>query len=150
MLQQHTLTTKKLKSRKRIGRGNASGSGTTAGRGTKGQSSRSGGKRRPGFEGGQTPLIQKMPKLPGFTHPHAKKKEIQIINLATLEEYFAEGDTVTKADLKAKGLIKTIQKPVKLLGNGSLKKKLTLEIDKISSAAEAAFKKTGGEIKLTS
>lgn len=149
MLQQNSLSPNKKKSSRRLGRGSGSGRGTTAGRGTKGQNARSGGKRRPGFEGGQTPLVQKMPKLPGFTHPHAQKKTAQVINLSDLEATFKDGAKVSKKELVDSGLIQTTKKPVKLLGNGKLSKKLAIEVEQASETAKKAVEKAGGELKLS-
>lgn len=151
-MQQHTIKPAKSqsKNRKRIGRGNGSGHGTYSTRGVKGQTARSGGKRRPGFEGGQTPLIRRMPKLPGFRHPKADQKTNQVINLKTLETYFADGETVDKATLKAKSLIRSLTLPVKVLGQGELKKKLKVTVDFASASAMEAIKKAGGEVMVKS
>lgn len=149
-MKQNTIKPHKsqTKKRKRVGRGNGSGSGTFAGRGMNGQNSRSGGKRRPGFEGGQTPLIRKMPKLPGFTHPHAKKKEAQVINLSVIEANFKDGEQVTPESLKEKGLISSLKRPVKVLAKGEVSKKVTVENVKISEAAQKAITKAGGTVKV--
>lgn len=122
------------KAKKRVGRGNGSGLGTYSCRGMKGQSARSGGKRRPGFEGGQTPYLRKMPKLKGFKNPN--HVEYQVVNTGQLE-VFKEGSTVTKKDLLEKNLISKKNHPVKLLtGKGELKKKLKIEVDKASASAQ--------------
>ena len=106
------------KNRKRIGRGNSSGHGTTAGRGTKGQLSRSGGGKGAGFEGGQQPLAMRLPKLPGFRNPN--RVEYAPVNVARLQEVFEDGDTVDAESLVAKGVIKRTYVPVKVLGDGEL------------------------------
>jgi large subunit ribosomal protein L15 len=135
------------KQSRRVGRGNASGRGTTAGRGTKGQKARTGhhGGPRPGFEGGQTPLMARMPKLPGFSNPN--RVEYQVVNLADLAA-FGAGTTVNRESLKEKGLIRSTRKPVKLLGNGALKGAVTVEVDAASASAKSAVEKAGGSLKL--
>jgi len=127
--------------KKRRGRGNAAGTGTYSGRGMKGQNARSGGKRRPGFEGGQTPLYRKMPKLKGFKN--INRKEYHAINLDTLNETFEAKDKVTKKTLAEKGLIKESEL-VKILGRGKLEKALEIEAEKASKSAQKAIEKAGG------
>ena len=134
------------KARKRIGRGNASGHGTTAGRGTKGQLSRSGGGKGAGFEGGQQPLAMRLPKLPGFTNRN--RVEYAPVNVSRLEEKFADGDTVDTASLIAAGIIKREYELVKVLGNGEITKKLTVKVDKVSASAKAKIEATGGKVEL--
>ena len=104
------------KNRKRVGRGNSSGNGTTAGRGTKGQLSRSGGGKGAGFEGGQNPLAMRLPKLPGFTNHN--RIQYAPVNIARLEACFNDGDVVDGATLVEKGVIKKATQPVKVLGDG--------------------------------
>ena len=133
------------KSRKRVGRGNSSGHGTTAGRGTKGQLSRSGGGKGAGFEGGQQPLAMRLPKLPGFTN-HSRV-EYAPVNVARLEGLFADGDTVDAESLMAKGVIKHDYIPVKVLGDGELTKKLTVKVDKVSASAKAKIEAAGGKVE---
>ncbi len=124
--------------RKRRGQGNATGNGTYGGRGMNGQNSRSGGGVRLGFEGGQTPLIQRMPKNPGFNNPN--RVEAQIVNLDQLDEAYKDGETVSVETLLAKKLITGKNGKVKILGNGSLSKKLTAGEDiALSASAIAAF-----------
>lgn len=130
--------------RKRVGRGNGSGVGTYSGRGMKGQNARSGGKRRPGFEGGQTPFIQKMPKYRGFKNPNTVN--YQIVNVGQLE-VFDNDTTVDKKTLLNKGLISKIKEPVKILGDGDLSKKLTVKADKVSKSAEEKIKKAKGSVE---
>lgn len=134
------------KARRRIGRGNASGHGTTAGRGTKGQLSRSGGGKGAGFEGGQQPLAMRLPKLPGFTNRN--RVEYAPVNLSRLEEKFADGDTVDTASLIAAGIIKREYELVKVLGNGEITKKLTVKVDKVSASAKAKIEAAGGKVEL--
>ena len=134
------------KNRKRIGRGNSSGHGTTAGRGTKGQLSRSGGGKGAGFEGGQQPLAMRLPKLPGFTNRN--RVEYAPVNVSRLEEKFADGDTVDTASLIAAGIIKREYELVKVLGNGEITKKLTVKVDKVSASAKAKIEAAGGKVEL--
>ena len=134
------------KARKRIGRGNASGHGTTAGRGTKGQLSRSGGGKGAGFEGGQTQLAMRLPKLPGFTNRN--RVEYAPVNVSRLEEKFADGDTVDTDSLIAAGIIKREYELVKVLGNGEITKKLTVKVDKVSASAKAKIEAAGGKVEL--
>jgi large subunit ribosomal protein L15 len=133
------------KARKRIGRGNSSGHGTTAGRGTKGQLSRSGGGKGKGFEGGQQPLAMRLPKLPGFTN-HSRV-EYAPVNVARLEALFENGETVDTEALVAKGVIKHDYIPVKVLGDGELTKKLTVRVDKVSASAQAKIEAAGGKVE---
>ncbi len=124
----HQLAPKvKKPARKRLGQGNATGQGTYAGRGCKGQKSRSGGgKVRLFFEGGQTPLIQRMPKNKGFKNPN--RVEAQIVNLADLEVRYNDGEKVTYETLLMKGLIRSGKSDkIKILGMGKLTKKLEIE-----------------------
>lgn len=138
------LSSKSYKKRKRVGRGNSSGHGTYCGRGVKGQNSRTGGGVRPGFEGGQTPLIRRLPKLKGFKNPC--KTLYQIVNVDILEKNFSDNDIVNLVSLFEKGIIKK-DLPVKILGNGELKKKLIVKVDKISAGAEEKIKSSGGSVE---
>jgi large subunit ribosomal protein L15 len=142
----HTLKPNKgsTKNKKRLARGNASGTGNTSGRGTKGQQSRVGKGRNLGFEGGQTPLIRRQPKLRGFTSPG--RIESEILNLDVLETALEAG-TYTVADLVAKRLVSG-KKPVKLLGRGVLTKKFSLTLAAASQSAKEAVTKAGGSITL--
>ena len=133
------------KARKRLGRGNSSGTGTTAGRGTKGQLSRSGGGKGKGFEGGQQPLAMRLPKLPGFKNRN--RVEYAPVNVARLEALFEDGDTVDAEALVAKGVIKHDYIPVKVLGDGELTKKLTVAVDKVSASAKAKIEAAGGKVE---
>ena len=132
------------KNRKRVGRGNGS-SGTFCGRGMNGQLSRSGGGKGSGFEGGQMPLAQRLPKLPGFTNRN--RVEYAPVNVARLDAYFNDGDTVTRESLVEKGIIKKSTAKVKVLGDGELTKKLTVDVDKVSASAIAKIEAAGGKVE---
>ena len=132
--------------RKRVGRGNSSGHGTYSGRGLNGQGSRAGGTKGAGFEGGQTPLAMRQPKLPGFRNP--RRIEYTAVNVSTLEAKFEDGAVVDGAALKAAGITKSEFEPVKVLGNGDLTKKLTVQIDKVSASAKAKIEAVGGKVEL--
>jgi large subunit ribosomal protein L15 len=132
------------KDRKRVGRGNASGYGTYAGRGLKGQKSRSGNKVRPGFEGGQLPLIKRLPRKRGFVNIF--RKEYSIVNVAKLNT-FAEGSEVTPEKLHAAGLVKTLKHPVKILANGEVGHAVTIKANKFSTAAKAKIEAAGGKVE---
>ena len=134
------------KSRKRIGRGNSSGYGTTAGRGFKGQLSRSGGGKGAGFEGGQQPLAMRLPKLPGFRN--INRVEYAPVNVSRLDAVFADGDVVDGASLVEKGIIKSDYIPVKVLGDGEITKALTVRVDKVSASAKAKIEAAGGKVEL--
>lgn len=133
--------------RKRVGRGNGSGHGSTAGRGDKGQNSRAGGGKGPGFEGGQNPLHMRMPKLGGFKNRN--RVEYAVVNVSRLEDLYAAGDTVDVDSLFDKGVIKSKTTPVKVLGDGELTKKLTVKIDKVSGPARAKIEAAGGTVDLS-
>lgn len=132
-------------SRKRVGRGNGSGYGKTAGRGLNGQKSRAGGGKRPGFEGGQTPLAMRLPKLPGFRN--INRVEYLPVNVSRLEEKFEAGEVVNGESLKAKGIIKHEDALVKVLGDGELTKALTVSVDKVSAYAKAKIEAAGGKVE---
>ena len=131
-------------SKKRLGRGIGSGLGKTSGRGTKGQNSRSGGGVRPGFEGGQLPLFQRLPKR-GF-HNH-NRVEYLIVNVEQLNVF--ENDSVVDAQaLVEAGLIKEAIMDIKVLGNGELTKKLTVKANKFSESAKKAIEAAGGSVEV--
>lgn len=134
------------KDRKRIGRGNASGQGKTAGKGSNGQKSRSGPYVPFGFEGGQMPLIKRVPKR-GFSN-YPFKETYNIINLVDLEDRFEVGATVNAETLVEVGLIKNTRGLVKILGNGELTKKLTVVANKVSESAKAKIEALGGTVEL--
>ena len=127
----------------RRGRGHGSGNGKTAGKGHKGQKARSGGTR-PGFEGGQMPLYRRIPKR-GFTNINSK--EIVAINVDKLEK-FADGDVVTVEALLEKGIISNPKDGVKILGNGELTKKLTVQVNAFSKSAVEKIEALGGKAEL--
>lgn len=129
--------------KKRLGRGIGSGIGHTSGKGTKGQNARSGGGVRPGFEGGQLPLFQRLPKR-GF-HNH-NKVEYAVVNVEKLN-VFEEGAVVDAEALVNAGLIKDVKDGVKVLGNGELTKKLTVKANKFSEAAKKAIEAQGGAVE---
>jgi len=136
------------KKRKRIGRGEGSGHGGTATKGMNGQLSRSGAKKKIWFEGGQMPLQRRVPKF-GFTNIF--KKEVQIINVNSLQKLAERNklqDVVLNAEeLKKLGLIDSVKKPVKILGNGELKTKVQLEVSAFSNSAKEKIEAAGGSIK---
>ena len=131
---------------KRLGRGIGSGLGKTSGKGHKGQWARSGGGVRPGFEGGQMPLIRRVPKR-GFNNHFAKA--YSIVNLSVLDKFEA-GSVVDIEVLKAKNLIKDVKDSVglKVLGNGTLTKALTVKASAVSNAAKEAIEKAGGSVEI--
>jgi len=133
------------KKRKRVGRGNGSGHGSTAGRGDKGQGSRAGGTKGAGFEGGQTPLAMRLPKLPGFKNRN--RVEFAVVNVSRLDALFADGDVVDGESLLAKGVTKSATEPVKVLGDGELTKKLTIRVDKLSGPAKQKIEAAGGTVE---
>ena len=130
-------------SKKRLGRGIGSGLGKTAGRGTKGQNSRSGGGVRPGFEGGQLPLFQRLPKR-GFKN-HSRV-EYAVVNISALN-VFKDGSTVTVEDIVNAKLIKEVKDGIKILGNGELEKKLNVKANKFSESAKKAIEAKGGSVE---
>lgn len=132
------------KSRKRLGRGHGSGWGKTSGKGHKGQKARSGGGTRLGFEGGQTPLFQRLPKR-GFTN--INRKEFAIVNLDTLNK-FDEGTEVTPELLIETGVVSNAKSGIKILGNGELTKKLTVKAHKFSASAKEAIENAGGQTEV--
>ena len=132
------------KNRKRVGRGNASGTGTTAGKGHKEQNARSGGGVRLGFEGGQTPIARRLPKR-GFTN--FTRKEYAIVNVEALNR-FENGTEVTPALLIETGLCKKELDGIKVLGQGELEVALTVKANKFSKSAVAAIEKAGGKVEV--
>ncbi|MEA1872737.1 MAG: 50S ribosomal protein L15 [Chloroflexota bacterium] len=130
--------------RKLVGRGNGSGHGTYSGRGCKGQKSRSGGGVRLGFEGGQLPLIKRLPKKRGFVNIF--KTEYNIVNVGELD-VFPPGTKVTPLELLKAGLIKSIKQPVKILGDGDIHHSLSVKADKFSATAQRKIIAAGGEIQ---
>lgn len=131
------------RSKKRLGRGNGSGLGTYCGRGCKGQGQRKSGNVRPGFEGGQTPLISRLPKLKGFKNPN--KIIFEVVNVGDLS-VFKEGDEVNPVTLAEKKLIRRRKRPVKILGNGKIDKKLTVRVAHLSASAKEKILAAGGQV----
>ncbi len=131
-------------SRKRVGRGIGSGTGKTAGKGHKGQNARSGGGVRPGFEGGQNPLFRRLPKR-GFTN--INRKDYAVVNIDVLNR-FDEGTEVTPALLIETGVVSNERSGIKILGNGSLEKKLTVKAHKFSGSAKEAIEAAGGQTEV--
>ena len=129
---------------KRLGRGVGSQLGKTSGKGHKGAKARSGGGKRPGFEGGQMPLTRRIPKR-GFTNIFAK--EYAIVNVSALNA-FEDGATVTTEALLEKGLIKQALDGVKVLGGGELQKKLTVSVDKVTDSAKEKIEAIGGKVEV--
>ncbi|MDY0276535.1 MAG: 50S ribosomal protein L15 [Acholeplasma sp.] len=144
MLNQLKPTDGARKERKRLGRGQGSGTGKTAGKGHKGQKARSGKTIRPGFEGGQLPFFQRLPKR-GFNN--INRKEFAIVNLKDLN-IFNDGDVITPEVLLEKGVITKLLAGVKVLGNGTLDKKVTVKAHRFSEAAKAAIEKNGGTVEV--
>ncbi len=128
--------------RKRVGRGNGSGHGTYSGRGVKGQKSRSGNKMRPGFEGGQLPLILRLPRKRGFTNIF--RVQYSIVNVDRLN-VFEPGSEVTPEKLVAAGVVKSLRHPIKILGGGDIDRPLLVKVSKFSAAAKAKIEAAGGK-----
>ncbi|MFQ5997111.1 MAG: 50S ribosomal protein L15 [Dehalococcoidales bacterium] len=130
------------RTRKRVGRGDGSGHGTYSGRGIKGQKSRSGNKVRPGFEGGQLPLIKRLPQKRGFVNIF--RTEYNIVNLDKLN-FFEPESEVTPEKLLAAGLVKSLRKPIKILANGEVSQPIVVKANKFSAAAKAKIEAAGGK-----
>lgn len=137
----HELDVTKAKSPKRVGRGISAGQGKTAGRGTKGQKSRTGSTKNPGFVGGQNPLMQALPKLPGF-----KSKRIPAENVFT-DQLAALGANVTNEVLAEKGLVSNPYTKVKLLKRGDVTKKVSVKLQGASETAVVAIQEAGGSFE---
>jgi len=129
------------KDRKRVGRGDGS-KGNFSGRGCKGQKSRSGHRMKPGFEGGQLPIIKRLPSQRGFTNIF--RTEYQEVNIAALA-VFEAGASVTAEEMAKAGLIDSANKPVKILGNGEISRALNIKADKYSASAKAKIEAAGGK-----
>lgn len=132
------------KSRKRVARGPAAGGGKTAGRGTKGQNARSGGGVRPYFEGGQLPLVRRLPYLRGFTNPF--RVEYSVVNVGALNRFEA-GTEVTPELLDETGLVRNLRNPVKILGEGDLDRALTVKANRFSASAKEKIAAAGGTVE---
>lgn len=132
------------KGRKRVGRGDGSGHGTYSGRGCKGQKSRSGGKTTRGFEGGQLPLIRRLPRKRGFTNIF--RVEYSVVNIDKLS-VFEAGSEVTPEKLVAAGVVKSLRRPVKILAEGDIDRPLVVRANKFSAAAKAKIEAAGGTVE---
>ncbi len=130
------------RARKRVGRGNGSGHGTYSGRGCKGQKSRAGYKMRPGFEGGQLPLIKRLPQKRGFVNIF--RTEYNIVSIDKLN-IFDSGSEVTPEKLVAAGVIKSLRYPIKILANGNINYPISVKANKFSAAAKAKIEAAGGK-----
>lgn len=133
--------------RKRVGCGESSGHGKTSGRGHKGQKARSGGAIRPGFEGGQMPLHRRLPKK-GFNNTQFRDAT-EVVNVGDLDGRFDDGAVVNQQSLRDVGLVKRRCDVVKILGDGVVERKLTVQVDKISASAKEKIEKAGGTVTLT-
>lgn len=134
----------KHRPRKRIGRGQGSGTGKTSGRGHKGHKSRSGYSRKPNFQGGAMPMFRRIPKR-GFNNKFSV--EVFAVNVSRLSESFNDGDTVTLEALSAKNLAKGTFDEVKILGDGEITKKLTVQAHRFSKSAEEKIAAAGGTVE---
>src|SRR5699024_3172901 len=132
------------KAGKRVGRGMASGHGKTSGKGHKGHNARTGKGTRVGCEGGQTPLFQRLPKR-GFTN--VNRKEYAVVNIGTLNQ-FDEGTEITPEQLLETGVVSKLQSGIKVLGKGTLDKKLTVKANQFSASAVEAIEKAGGNTEV--
>lgn len=144
---QHTLKPNRgsRKKSRAIGRGDGSTRGSFSGHGGKGQTARSGGGRKPGFEGGQTPLLRRLPKLKGFKNPN--RLPFTAVNVGDLNT-FEDGTIVDLVALYDRRLISRKNRPVKILGDGELIKKLTLKVDAASASAKKKIEEKGGSLVL--
>jgi large subunit ribosomal protein L15 len=133
--------------RRRLGRGMGSGRGKTAGRGTKGQLARSGGGKPAPFIGGAFPLTRTMPHKKGFRSPF--RVEFALVKVGALDERFADGATVTRETLQVAGLVKERQKPIKLLSDGEVTKRLVVRVDRASAQARRKIEAAGGTVEET-
>jgi large subunit ribosomal protein L15 len=130
--------------RKRVGRGDGSGHGTYSGRGLKGQKSRAGGGTRIAFEGGQLPLVKRLPRTRGFFNVF--RTEYTVINVGKLNVFDVNAE-VTPQLLLEVGLVKSLQKPIKILGDGEVDRPLVVKINKLSAAAKSKIEAAGGRVE---
>jgi large subunit ribosomal protein L15 len=135
------------KKRKRVGRGISAGQGKTAGRGTKGQNSRSGGGVRPYFEGGQLPIVRKLPFARGVGFRNPWKREYKPVNVGRLPGYFEDGAVVTPETLAEAGIITSSNKLVAILGEGELDRTYTVRAHRISASARHKIEAAGGTVE---
>jgi large subunit ribosomal protein L15 len=145
-MMEHLLTPPKgaRKRRKRVGRGDAAGQGSYAGRGMKGQKSRSGPGPRPGFEGGQLPMIKALPMKRGFTNIF--KTYYALVKLDTLDQFNA-GERITPELLRERGYLRDRKKPIKILGDGQLSKSITVAAHKFTRSAREKIEAAGGKVE---
>lgn len=136
------------KQRKRVGRGHSAGQGKTAGRGTKGQGARSGGGKGPYFEGGQLPLVRRLPFVRGVGFTSIRRVEFVPVNLDRLLPYFEAGSEVTPESLAEVGIIKKPTLPVAILADGELDRPLHIKAHRISKAARAKIETAGGSFEV--
>ena len=130
------------KDKKRVGRGDGSGRGTYSGKGCKGQKARAGCNMRPGFEGGQLPLIKKLPRKRGFTNIF--RKEFSVVNLGSLNVFDAKSN-ISATELVAAGVVKSAHLPIKVLAGGEIDRALTIQANGFSAAAKAKIEAAGGK-----
>jgi large subunit ribosomal protein L15 len=135
------------KKRKRVGRGIAAGQGKTAGRGVKGQNARSGGGVRPYFEGGQLPLVRKMPFARGVNFRNPWKMEYKPVNVGRLMDYFSEGEVISPETLAQAGIIKSSQEFVAILGEGEVSCAYTVRAHRVSTGARQKIEAAGGTVE---
>lgn len=140
-MQIHRLKIKSQKRKRRVGRGGKKG--TYSGRGMKGQKSRSGANVNPIFEGGRSTLIEHLPKIRGFKSHRPKN---QVVDIEQMEKHFADGDLVNPQSLLAKKIVDNIKTPVKILGDGEIGKKLTIEKCLVSKSAKGKIEAAGGKV----
>ena len=146
-MQQNTIKSNQpRKNRKRVGRGDGSGNGSYSGRGMKGQKSRSGGGVRPGFEGGQLPMIKRLPSLRGFTNVF--KKQFNAVNLDRIIEKFPEGGDIETKDLVGARVIRDNGHPTKILGRGEVAVALSITANKFTKSAKEKIEAAGGSVKV--
>ena len=147
-MQNHTLSSagSKTRKRKRICRGDASGNGSYSGKGMKGQKSRSGGGVRPGFEGGQLPLIKRLPSLRGFTNIF--KTQYHAVNLDTILKMYPNGGDVSPGTLVETGVLKDQKLPLKVLGRGEINVNLKVSAHKFTKSAKQKIETAGGTIQV--
>ncbi len=146
-LNQHTIRPAKAKkNKKRVGRGDASGSGSYSGKGMKGQNSRSGGGVRVGFEGGQLPLIKRLPSMRGFNNIF--KRQYNVVNLDTLSRICPDGGAITAEVLVDAGVFKNTNKHLKVLGRGNVTAAFNITAHKFSIAAKDKIEAAGGSAKV--
>ena len=132
------------RARKRVGRGDGSGHGTYSGKGSKGQKSRSGNKMRPGFEGGQLPLIKRLPRKRGFVNIF--RIEYNLVKVGQLGVFEPESE-VTPEKLLAAGVVKSLRQPIKILSDGDIGHALSVKANKFSTSAKAKIEAAGGKVE---